>query len=229
MRPITDRLSPVIKFLVIADALLFAFYLVVKPARPFFDEHLILTTATVLRGEFWQPLTSLFVHTDPINLFFNLLGLWWVGSTLERQVGTRRFLTIFFASGLVANLIMVLLLARSGLRPVSSGCGSALLALYIAYGTIFDRQPARILGSLVMESRTFTWILIGFVVVVDVTSLAWAALAGHVAAMLLGYVMVGGRGAGLKDGWSRLRAKRVRRRYQVLEGGRRGNRPQDLN
>jgi membrane associated rhomboid family serine protease len=229
MRPITERLSPVIKFLVVANALLFAFYLVVRPARPFFDLHLVLTTATVLRGEFWQPLTSLFVHTDFINFFFNLLGLWWVGSTIERQVGTRRFLTIFFVSGLVANLIMVLLLARAGLGPVGAGCGSAVLAVYISYGTIFDRTPSRIWGSLVMEARTFTFILNGFVVLVDVTSLAWANLAAHVAAMLLGYVMVGGRGRGLAHLWAGLRAKQVRRRYQVLEGGRRGKGPQDLN
>jgi len=198
---------------------------VVKPAQAFFQAHLILIPAIVLRGEFWQPLTSLFVHIDFITFLFNLLGLWWVGSTIERQVGTRRFLTIFFVSGLAANLILVLLVA-----PVASaGCGSAVLALYISFGTIFDRAPSRILGSLVLEARTFTWILVGFVVVVDLTSLAWASLAAHSVAMLLGYVMVGGRGAGLGNLWTRLRAKRVRRRYQVLEGGRRGKGPQDLN
>jgi hypothetical protein len=46
---------------------------------------------------------------------------------------------------------------------------------------------------------------------------------------LRGYVMVGGRGQGLKRLWGSARAKRVRRRYQVLEGGRRGAKPEDLN
>src|SRR4051812_23541132 len=89
MRPITERLSPVIKFLVIADALLYAFYIFVEKAQPFFDQHLALTLAT-LSGEAWQPLTSLFVHVRFITFLFNVIGLWFVGATIEHQVGTRR-------------------------------------------------------------------------------------------------------------------------------------------
>ena len=229
LRPITDRLSPVIRFLVIADALLFAFYVVVKQSQPFIQEHLALGPGT-LAGELWQPVTSLFVHLDLISFFFNILGLWFVGATLERQLGTRRFLTIFFVTGIAANVVMVLLGAALARPMLTAGCGSAVLALYVSFGTLFDRTPARILGGLVLESRVFTAILIGFVVLADLTSGAWAALGGHAVAMLLGYVMVGGRGEGLRRLLGGLRAKRVRRRYQVLEGGRGGHgRPPYLN
>jgi membrane associated rhomboid family serine protease len=227
LRPITDRLSTVIKLLVIADALMFAFYLVVKPLRGFFDLHLALTTA-VLRGEVWQLVTSLFVHVDPINFFFNVLGLWFAGATIERQVGTRRFLLLFFVSGLVSNLILVLLAPRDAMGMVGSGCGSSVLALYVAFGTIFDRTPSRVLGGLVLEARVLTFILIGFVLLVDLTSWVMPFLAAHVSAILLGYVMAGGRGAGIKRMFGGMRAKRQRRRYQVLEGGR-GGKPPYLN
>jgi membrane associated rhomboid family serine protease len=224
MRPITERLSPVIRFLVIAEALVFAFFLVVKQAQPFFREHLALTLAT-LAGEPWQPLTSLFVHIDPISILFNLVGLWFAGATIERQVGTRRFLTIFFLSGLVSNAVMVLAAAALHAPFISAGCGSAVLALYISFGTIFVREPVRFFGALVLESRVLTWILIAFVVLVDLFSAAWSALAAHLVAMLLGYAMVGGRGQGLHRWLTGARARSSRRRYQVLEGGRHGKPP----
>jgi membrane associated rhomboid family serine protease len=228
MRPITERLSPVIRFLVMANALLYAFFVLVDKAQPFIREHLALTMAT-LSGEVWQPLTSLFVHIDFISFLFNMVGLWFVGATVERQVGTRRFLTIFFAGGIVANVVMVLMSAWLRMPIISAGCGSAVLTLFIAFGTIFDRQPARIMGGLVLESRIFTWILVGFTILMDVVSAVWPALVAHIVAMLLGYVMVGGRGERLRRYFSGARAKRSRRRYQVLEGGRGHEKPPVLN
>jgi rhomboid protease GluP len=228
MRPITDRLSPVIKFLVVANALLFLFYLFARDWRVFIEAHLALGPGT-LQGELWQPLSSLFIHLDPLSFFFNMLGLWFVGATIEHQLGTRRFLAIFFVTGLVSNLAVVFLSVYTAHSMITAGCGSAVLALYVAYGTIFDRTPARILGGLVMEARTFLAILIGFVLVTDLAARIWPVMAGHVVAMLLAYLMVGGRGEFVKHLWSRFRAKRVRRRYQVLEGGRKGGKPRDLN
>jgi membrane associated rhomboid family serine protease len=219
MRPITDRLSPVIKFLVIANALLFAYYLFARQSRDFILLHLALSP-NLLAGEIWQPVTSLFVHLDALNFFFNMLGLWFVGATIERQLGTRRFLTIFFLTGVVSNLVMVALAYYAGSTLVAAGCGSAVIALYVAFGVLFDRTPTRILGGLVLEARTFTAILIGFVILSDLGQKAWAALGGHVVAMVLAYLMAGGRGEDLKRLWGSARAKRVRRRYQVLEGGR---------
>jgi membrane associated rhomboid family serine protease len=228
MRPITERLSTVVKALVVIEAVLFAFYVVVTPARVFFNEHLALGPGA-LKGELWQLVTALVIHLDPVSFFFNMLGLWFVGATIEHQLGTRRFLAIFFVTGLVSNLAVVFLSVYTAHSMITAGCGSAVLALYVAYGTIFDRTPARILGGLVMEARTFLAILIGFVLVTDLAARIWPVMAGHVVAMLLAYLMVGGRGEFVKHLWSRFRAKRVRRRYQVLEGGRKGGKPRDLN
>ena len=83
--------------------------------------------------------------------------------------------------------------------------------------------------KLVLEARVFTLILIGFVVVMDVGQMLWAMLGGHLVAMVLAYLMAGGRAEDLKRLWGSLRAKRVRRRYQVLEGGRGHRKPPYLN
>jgi membrane associated rhomboid family serine protease len=229
MRPITERLSQVIKVLVIVNALVYAFYLFASPEwRQFISEHLGLSRR-ILAGEAWQPLTALFVHTDILNFFFNVLGLWFVGATIERHLGTRRFLAMFFVIGVVANLAFIGWCALTGFWPPASGCGSAVIALYVAFGTIYDRTPTRVMGGLVLEARTMTAILMGFVLLMDLASGMRAYVVAHLVAMLMGYLMAGGRGETLRRRWGSARAKRVRRRYQVLEGGRRGAKPEDLN
>jgi membrane associated rhomboid family serine protease len=219
MRPITDRLSPVIRALVITDVLLFLFYTAVTPARMFFQEHLALGPR-VYGGEVWQPLTSLFVHLDFLGFAFNIIGLWFVGATVERTVGTRRFLIVFLVSGVVAALVTLLGFRVTGEGRLIYGCGSAVLALFVAFGAAFGRTPTRVLGGLVLEARTLTAILVGFALVADLVNGSVAQFAGDVVAVLLGYVLAGGRGQELKRLFGGMRAKRARRRYQVLEGGR---------
>ena len=56
----------------------------------FIETHLALGPAALLGRpvpELWQLVTSLFVHLEPWSFFFNMLGLWFVGATIERQLG----------------------------------------------------------------------------------------------------------------------------------------------
>lgn len=224
MRPITERLSPVIKTLVIVNALLFTFYAVVRQAQPFFQEHLALGPG-IFAGRVWQPVTSLFVHLDFLNFAFSVIGIWFIGTTIERAVGTKRFLLLFFASGVLANLATAALAAQVGAAEIYAGCGSAVLALFVAFGTLYNRTPARILGGLVMSARTLTAILVGFALLVDLSRGDWPRLAADLVALVLGYALVGGRGHGLRELWTDWRARRQRRRYQILEGGRKASKP----
>lgn len=217
MRPVTQRLSPAIKALVMAEALIFAFYALVREVRVFFTEHLVIGPG-FLAGKLWQPVSSLFVHVEPLGFMFNLIGLWFVGAAVERSLGTRRFFTIFVASGVAANVTMALLSTTS---EIFSGCGVSILALFVAFGVIYDRTPVRVLGGLVLSARALTAILVAFALVADLTRGAWAAFAGDIVAIFVGFVLAGGRGYGLLGFLSGLRAKRVRRRYQVIEGGKR--------
>ena len=61
--------------------------------------------------QFWQPLTSIFMHA-PINqapgithILFNMLGLWMFGSALEHFWGSRKFLFFYLSCGVGASLL----------------------------------------------------------------------------------------------------------------------------
>ncbi|ADB58580.1 rhomboid family intramembrane serine protease [Archaeoglobus profundus] len=52
----------------------------------------------------WQIITSIFVHADFWHLFINMFVLFFFGNELERRLGERKYLIIFFASGIAGNL-----------------------------------------------------------------------------------------------------------------------------
>src|SRR5512140_3348047 len=96
LRPITERLSPTIRNLVVAESALFGLYVMAVPLRPVLARYL-LVGERLWSGEVWQLLTSIFLNTDPLSFFFNMLGLWFAGVAVERRFGWRRFLLLFFA------------------------------------------------------------------------------------------------------------------------------------
>ncbi len=55
----------------------------------------------------WQILTSIFVHADFWHLFINMFVLFFFGSELERRLGSKKYLTIFFASGISGSLAYI--------------------------------------------------------------------------------------------------------------------------
>lgn len=217
-QPITDRLTPTIKALVIANAFAYATYVFIREARPFIEAHLALGPR-FFSGEIWQPLTSLFVHFDLISFIFNLIGIWFVGATLEQTQGTRRFLALFLGAGVLANLAII---GISRLRPfhagdVFAGSSEAILALFVATGRIFGRAPTQVLGGLVLQARTLAAIFVGFFAFMALVRGDWAQLGGTIVATLVGYF--GAAPGGWSEAWTAFKTRRARRRYRVIEGG----------
>ncbi len=69
------------------------------------------TDILILNGnswsEPWRFLTAIFLHGGLAHLLFNGFALALFGSVLERFIGGRRFLLVFFTTGILANLVSV--------------------------------------------------------------------------------------------------------------------------
>jgi len=215
MRPVTERLTPAVKILVIVQAVVFCFYALVREARPFIEAHLALGPG-FLHGELWQPVTALFVHLDWLGFIFDMIGLWFVGAFIERSNGTRRFLQLFFTAGILSFVTLGLVGGLFKSYGLGDGCSAAALALFVAFGKMYGRAPAQILPGMVMQARYLTWLLVGFALVADLSRLNWAGMAATLVACAVGYLMAGG---GLRDLLALFKARRLRRRYRVLDGG----------
>jgi len=68
---------------------------------------LFVLNSNALTGEYWRFVTSIFLHGSAVHLFYNLFALFFFGVALEKLIGSRKFLFVFFASGIIANIISV--------------------------------------------------------------------------------------------------------------------------
>lgn len=100
-----EILPPVIKNLVIINALVFFTQITIK-TTPFGTIEDIFALHTFQSPLFrpWQFVTHMFMHGGFEHLFFNMFALWMFGSILENVWGQKRFLIFYFVCGLGAAL-----------------------------------------------------------------------------------------------------------------------------
>jgi len=228
MKPITDRLTPTVKWILIADVVIFLFYVVVRESRAFMQTHLALGPR-FFAGELWQPLSSLFVHIDPLGFVLTMVGFWFIGGHMERTQGRRRFATLFFGAGMLANLAIAgtYRLLGAGPIPFTDGCFLAVTALFVAFGRLFGRQSAQFWPfPIAVQARYLVLILVGFQAIASLSRSDWPALAGLAVAVLVGFFGAAPGGltsirTALAQARDIARARRLRRRFGVIEGGER--------
>jgi hypothetical protein len=100
---------------------------------------------------------------------------------------------------------------------MTTGSSHALLALFVAYGRIFGRTETPVLGGLYLQARTFAIVFVVLGVLSAVFQRSVPLLAGVLTASAIGYA--GGKPGGFAETWQGLKARRLRRRYRVIEGG----------
>lgn len=91
-----------------------------------------LRPAEFLRGgQWWAPLTHMFVHGGFLHILGNAITLYFVGPKLEHHLGTRFVASLYFAAGIFAAAVSVGLLPGSeGPMVGASGAISGVLGLY---------------------------------------------------------------------------------------------------
>jgi|SRR3989338_1350185 len=86
------------------SAIIVLFFLMQSLLRNYGFTELLLLNKNAL-SEPWRLVSAVFLHADTLHLIYNLFALALFGSILERFVGGRRFLMIFFITGIFANAI----------------------------------------------------------------------------------------------------------------------------
>lgn len=112
----------------------------------------------VYRHYVWQLFTYMFVHGDITHLLFNMIALAIFGTALERAVGSKEFLLMYFSVGVLSGLFSVIVYfllgrmqLRLGFQPyyfyVSLvGASGAIYGLLFAYAVVFPRSVIFIWG-----------------------------------------------------------------------------------
>jgi len=77
------------------------------PGIPGFTEMLILNKKAVYDFQIWRFVSAIFLHGGIVHLTYNLFALLFFGVLLEKLIGSKKFLGLFFIAGIVANLVSV--------------------------------------------------------------------------------------------------------------------------
>lgn len=67
------------------------------------------STATILGGQVWRFITFQFLHASVWHIFFNMLGLYVFGPTVEKYLGGQRYLAFYLVTGIFGGLMYLLL------------------------------------------------------------------------------------------------------------------------
>ena len=109
-------LTPAVKLLIISNVVVFiaSRFVDVLRLRLGFMPQDVLT-----HGYIWQPFTYMFVHDGIFHILFNMLALWMFGVELERMWGSRYFTKFYLVSGIGAAVINALVVRT--VRSASTG------------------------------------------------------------------------------------------------------------
>ncbi|NUP96242.1 MAG: rhomboid family intramembrane serine protease [Planctomycetaceae bacterium] len=144
------RLTPVVKALLIANTLIALPFLFLVDAVPLLRTVFDVLALDVPTWREWAPLfpvwqlfTFGFLHDpdSPFHLLFNLMGLFFFGTTVESLVGKRRFLLLYALGIVVPGILQLALSLAMGANTMVVGASGAILMLLIIVATLYPSRP----------------------------------------------------------------------------------------
>ena len=223
-------MSPAVKYLIWANVALYVLTLIFPVLTMLLG---LVPQAVLQRGWLWQPVTYMFVHGSLTHILFNMLGLWMFGVELERLWGTRFFLRYYAIAGLgaaattLAWSLLPLDVSSQIYYAVTFGASGALYGVLGAFALYYPDRPILMFLLFPIPAKYFV-LIIGAVAFLASAGSGGGGVAhtAHLGGLVVGYVYLRGtRGivSSVKSQYLRWRMQRLRKRFDVHEGGRRGH------
>ena len=141
MRFSWPKITPVVKWLLIINISVFLLGIAIRPLGAFMYSWFQLDATSLPRAlQIWRVITYQFLHSPVslVHIFFNMIGLYFLGPTLERHWGSRRFLPFYLGCG-AAGAIFYYFLVLVKFLPAGEmvGASGAILGLLAACAILF--------------------------------------------------------------------------------------------
>lgn len=143
----------------------------------------VLVSDYVQQGDWWRLLTSMFLHESILHLLFNMLSLFFIGPFIEQIYGVRRFLAIYFVSGIVGGLVFMAVQPHVG----AVGASGAIFGIFGAMGAFFfafRNQLGRAANGLI--GQWFFWLALNLFLGISDPNIA---LSDHIGGLIAGAIM----------------------------------------
>jgi rhomboid protease GluP len=133
------RYYPVVSIIVGVHILLYLLTIFpVFPNRLLFEK-LAGVNLYIAEGEYWRLVTPIFLHSGFPHMLFNSFSLVLFGPALERIIGKKKFVILYFTAGIAANIATFLLKPLTFIHVGSSGAIFGLFGFYISL-VLFKRH-----------------------------------------------------------------------------------------
>ncbi len=114
-----------------------------------------LVGVLVDQGDWWRLVTAMFLHAGILHLAFNMFALYWLGSAVELALGMRRYLLLYFVSGIAGSAGALVSSSPLAITVGASGAifgvmGALLILEYRATGSLAGQAMMLIVLNLVI-------------------------------------------------------------------------------
>ncbi|MFL6248186.1 MAG: rhomboid family intramembrane serine protease [Thermoanaerobaculia bacterium] len=154
----------------------------------------IVPSYIIDRHEYWRLLSAMFLHGDGtirgglLHIGLNLWVLWQLGRLYEVMFGTRRFLLIYFVTGLAASLTSLMRYVLLQHEGSSVGASGAIFGVIGAFIFSIRRSPRfrneRWARGIVQQ--LLFWIVVNIAIGLTVPQIDMAA---HVGGLVTGLIL----------------------------------------
>ncbi len=152
----------------------------------------LVPSYVVQAGAWWQIVTYMFVHASWSHIFFNMLALFLFGVQLEHRMGGRDFLVLYFACGIGAGLVTMLINNVTGIGNIPVvGASGAIYGLLLAFAAFFPDDRIYIFGILPMRAPVAVGVFAGIEIVLQLANLqTGVAHIAHLSGIAFAYLFM---------------------------------------
>ena len=202
-----ERIPSVTRTILIINVIMFVATLV---NEPFMIRTFAMFYPASPLFRWWQPLTHMFMHGGWWHILFNMYTLVMFGMVVERALGTKKFLILYFVTGLGAvalhtgvewlNLHRLAasanLAAQSGvidiLRTPMVGASGAIYGVLVAFAMLYpEARMTLIFPPVTLDAKWMVALFIGVELLTGITGTQMGiAHFAHLGGALFGFLLV---------------------------------------
>ncbi len=138
-----NNLTPMVRNLLVINLVMFLLTNIMQ--MRVLENMLILHSFRSPAFQPFQLFTHMFLHGGLGHLFFNMLGLFFLGPLLERVWGSNRFLLFYMVCGIGAAILFATISYFQGVLNPMLGASGAIYGLLMAIGMLFPNTEFMLL------------------------------------------------------------------------------------
>jgi membrane associated rhomboid family serine protease len=220
----SDYFPPGLKWLLIVNTGVFVLDFLVPPLHRLLWTLFALTADGVIHGVgipfVWQLFTYMFLHGGILHLLFNMLTLWFFGSQIERDWGTRRFLKYYFLCGIAAGVCVVIANLLTVDVP-TIGASGAIFGVLVAFAVLYPNQTVLMNFLFPIKAKYMVMIYAAIELLMTMRpGQSGVSTIAHLGGMAFGYVYLKGRLPRVRvpevgSAYKQWKLQRAKKKFQV--------------